>query len=173
VFKSSAAYKKADKAVQCLKHGIFDIDPVKRTAVLYTDSIAFNTTTTPRIGAAVAKFLALPMDSVDQQIVDNRIYVSSFQLTQPEIFQAVLRATKTSEADWTIERKPVADKLLKAQELLERDENDLHGNLGMIFGVTYKAGDYTASLQDTLFGDAKEDLAEVTKNSIANFTPVG
>jgi hypothetical protein len=68
------------------------------------------TTTWPQSGRAVAQLLSLkilPQDEEDtsptiQQFLDKPVFVSSFRLTQKDMFESVKRVTETSDKDWEI-----------------------------------------------------------------------
>ena len=125
-------------------------------ATLITDSVPFNTSTVARVAAGIAKMLSLPASTVDENFGNGFLYVSSFLLTQPEIFLAVLRATGTGEGEWQIERKSVGEYAVP------------EGDLNLVLVETYReaGGDYTGKLCNEMLGLEQEDLDEVVKSAI-------
>ena len=89
----------------------FGFDFQKRSFTWFDDGKeAFNVTTWPQVGRALANLLSLkelPDDEKDKsatlsQFRNQCIYVSSFRLSQRDMFESVKRVTKTTDADWTI-----------------------------------------------------------------------
>ena len=79
----------------------------ERKATLYTDCVPFATATVAQVARAVASLLTLPKSTIDKTFANGHLYVYSFVLTQPQVFEAVLRVTGTKEEDWQIEKKKV------------------------------------------------------------------
>ncbi|KAK3635722.1 hypothetical protein LTR56_014598 [Elasticomyces elasticus] len=149
-----------------LTYNALGIDATARTATLYTDSIAFNTTTLPQIGRGVARFLALPRSTIDKQFANGFLYLSSFKLTQPELFQAVLAATGTKESDWQIERTSF-ETLIEEGNKKVSEGNVIVGSIDVVHGITYKAGDYSEEVHNDMLGLEQEDLGEVVRNALS------
>ncbi|KXX78382.1 hypothetical protein MMYC01_206026 [Madurella mycetomatis] len=91
----------------------FGFDFHNRSLVYLDDgNVAINTSTWTRCGCAVANLLSLkelPDDEKDQsptlsQFRDDGglVYISSFRVSQREMFESVKRVTGTTDADWTI-----------------------------------------------------------------------
>jgi hypothetical protein len=89
----------------------YGFDFKTRSLTLFDEGdVAINTTTWPQCGRAVAQVLSLkrlPDDENDDaptlaRFSNAPIYVSSFRLSQRDMFDSVMRVTQTSEADWTI-----------------------------------------------------------------------
>ncbi|KAK4122071.1 NAD(P)-binding protein [Parathielavia appendiculata] len=91
----------------------FGFDFQNRSLVFFDKgSVAINTSTWPQCGRAVANILSLkelPDDEKDQSTTISQfrndgglIYISSFRLSQRDMFESVKRVTKTTDADWTI-----------------------------------------------------------------------
>ncbi|KAK5128000.1 hypothetical protein LTR85_005117 [Meristemomyces frigidus] len=154
-----------------LQYGMFDIDLASRRATLYTDSVSFNTTTTAQIGAGIASFLALPTDLIEKQFANECLYLSSFQLTQPQLFEAVLKATGSTESDWQVGRKTAEDKLAEGRKKLEA--GDMSGNFDMLVGMSFVEGDYSAQVANELLGLGQEDLDEVVREAVKAAAPGG
>ena len=126
-------------------------------------------TTTSKVGAAIAACLALPEKTVDEKFSNGCLYVSSFRLTQPELFQAIMRVSGTKESDWSIEKKTTYDLIEDGQKMVEG--GDAAGNFKVLFGGLFQrgnGGDYSEKLHNDVLGLKEEDLEEVMKESIAN-----
>lgn len=141
---------------------------------MYEDSAKFKVSTIPRVAAGIARLLALPATQLDKEFGNDYFFVSSFHITHPELFAAVLRATGTSEADWEIQKRPVQALIDQGHEMLKA--GDFVGNFKIIYGNAYKAdvgGDY--SDHNHVFGLDKEqeDLDEVVKAAVEAARPGG
>lgn len=150
---------------------MFGIDFASRRATLYTDSISFNTTTISQVGAGIASFLALPNHVIDQQFANGSLYLSSFQLTQPQLFEAVLRVTDTKETEWEVEKKTAQDRLEVGRQKL--DAGDMSGSFDMVIGMTFLEGDYPSQVHNKMLGLAQEDLDEVVRAAVEAAAPGG
>jgi hypothetical protein len=82
-----------------------------RSLILYDDgNVKINTSTRPWCGRAIAGLLSLkelPKDENDKsptiaQFRDQCIYISSFRLSQRDMFESVKRITETMDTDWMI-----------------------------------------------------------------------
>lgn len=89
----------------------FGFDFNKRSLVLFGDgNVPINVSTWPQCGRAVANLLSLkefPEDESDNsatlsQFRNRPIYISSFLLSQLDMFESVKQVTNTTDADWTI-----------------------------------------------------------------------
>lgn len=89
----------------------YGFDFNKRSFITYDGgNVAINTSTWPQCGRAIAKLLSLkelPDNEEDQattlaQFRNGCVYVSSFRLSQRDMFDSVKRVTGTTDADWTI-----------------------------------------------------------------------
>jgi hypothetical protein len=94
----------------------------------------------PRIGEAIKKLLSLPTSTVESDFGNNHLYISSFVATQPEIFNAVVRATRTSEADWQVERKVTQELIDEGRLMVE--QGNMAGHFKIIYGVCYQPGNH-------------------------------
>lgn len=87
----------------------FGFDFAKRTATFVDDgNLKINTTTFPQVGRAVAALLSLEVISKDNNEAtvsrwDNDIlFISSFRISQRDMFESVKRVIGTTDTDWTI-----------------------------------------------------------------------
>lgn len=153
---------------QCLEYGIFGIAIPERKAELYTDGAPFNTTTVSKVAEAIARCLALDPKTIDKEFANGTLYVSSFRVSQPDLFQTVLRVTGTTEADWAIERKTTHDLIADGEKMVK--DGDSAGKFKILFGGLFQSGmggEYTEKVQNGRLGLQEEDLEEVVKASAA------
>lgn len=161
----------------CFSRGEWGIDIPRRKAILWDGGrTAMNTTTLARAGEATAELLALPNAELSR-FRNGVFHVSSFFVTQREIFESVLRATGTSEKDWQVSTPAaeVADKDY-TRRLGAGAAGDLHDDYEAFvyrFMLTHFlpgfGGDFNDKVQDlSRLGLGQEDLDEVTKAVIAS-----
>jgi len=86
----------------------YGFDFKKRSLILFDDgNVAINTSTWPQCGRAIANLLSLkelPYDETDRsptlsQFRNDSIYISSFRVSQRDMFESVKRVTGTTEFD--------------------------------------------------------------------------
>lgn len=89
----------------------YGFDFEKRSLTLFDGgNTPMNTTTWPQSARAVAKLLSLKISAVDgndgsptlEQFRNSAVYISSFRVTQRDMFESVKRVTGTTDADWSI-----------------------------------------------------------------------
>ena len=127
-----------------------------------------------RVGEGVAVFLAMPEDVLEKNFANSFLYLSSFTLTQPEAFDAVMRATGTTKADWQIEHKNAQALIDEGFAMVEAGEGV--GHFKIIYGAHYQPGmegDYSKKCHNSLLGLDQEDLDEVVRAAVAAARPGG
>ena len=109
--------------------------------------------------------LALPVQTIEHNFANGYVYLSSFHLTQPQLFGAVLKATGTAESDWDLKRSTTGALFQDSQEKFQAGE--FHAIAGMITGTTFQVGDYSAKVaeHDKLLQLPAEDLDDVIKRA--------
>lgn len=156
----------------------FGFDFHKRSLTIYDGGdVSINTSTWPQTCRAIAKLLSLkelPDDENDQsptlsQFRNRSVYVSSFRLTQREMFESVKRVTKTTDADWTITQESVAQRFKEGQEGMKVHNWNVFTK--MLYSRMFFAngdGDYESrrGLDNKLLGLPVEDLDEATAEGI-------
>lgn len=89
----------------------YGFDFKERSVVFFDDGRQpINTTTWPQTGLAVARLLALPVEPEEggdkraclSHFKNRFVYVSSFCISQKDMFESVLRVTDTKPEDWKI-----------------------------------------------------------------------
>ncbi|KAH8658282.1 hypothetical protein BX600DRAFT_416074 [Xylariales sp. PMI_506] len=152
----------------------YGFDFQKRSLVIFDGGdVAINTSTWPQCGRAIASLLSLkelPEDADDKsptlsQFRNAPVYVSSFLLSQREMFASVKRVTGTTDADWTITHESAEKRWSDAQEALRR--HDFSVFTRMLYSRTFYAGgggDFESSkgLHNRLLGLPVEDLDMAT-----------
>ena len=149
----------------------FDFD--KRTLTIYDDGNTKNSLSTlSQVGRAIAKVLSLkllPDDENDKSLTVSNwlhkpIYITSFVVSQNEIFESVKRVTGTKDADWTITHENTKKRYEEGLAQVKR------GNRGAFSKLLYARsfypddpGDCSAKAQNDLLGLPKETLDEATR----------
>ncbi|KAK4507375.1 hypothetical protein PRZ48_001110 [Zasmidium cellare] len=144
--------------------GLFGIDVRNRRATLYNDAGENNTASIGQVGLTIAKVLSLPVTSQDnprasvEHYANNFIYISSFCTTQGKIFEAVKKATSTSDADWEIKHSTIS-KLANA---------DMMSQLYSFYMGDGRGGNFDAKATEDrkTLGIEEEDLDEVVKGAL-------
>lgn len=152
----------------------YGFDFKKRSLVLFDDgNVVVNTSTWPQCGRAIANLLSLkelPDDETDRsptlsQFRNGSIYISSFRLSQRDMFESVKRVTRTTDADWTITHESAEQRWKDGQAALRQ------GNMEAFPKMLYSRmffpngdGDYQSSrgLHNDLLGLPVDDLDEFT-----------
>lgn len=151
----------------------FDIN--KRTVVLFDEgTTAINTTTWTQIGRAMVNLLSLkelPDDQDDHSLTLNhfskgQVRISSFRISQRDMFESIKRVTGTTDSDWTITKEPSLDRWKDGIEAVKKGDMTGFGKL-LYTRVFFPNGDgdYESSegLHNHLLGLPEEDLDEATK----------
>ena len=152
----------------------FDFD--KKKVTYYDDgNTKINTSTFSQVGRAVASLLSmkiLPDNENDKsaylsQYAHRAVRVSSFFVSQRDMYQSVLKVTGDSEQDWTITHEDVVKRFHRGQRLLKEGQMVGFGIL-LYARVFYKdgAGDYNDELDNAVLGLPEENLDEATKIAV-------
>jgi hypothetical protein len=153
----------------------FGID-IKNRGITWIDSgsTRINVTSWPQCGRAVAALLGLkelPEDEDDKspslsQFRDSVVYISSFRISQRDMFESVKRVTGTGDADWKMTHESSKERWKQGIEALKRGDI-MTGFLKQLYSrVLFPngGGDYEAKreLRNELLGLPKEDLDALT-----------
>ena len=152
----------------------YGFDIPNRSVTFFDDgNTRINTSSMPQCGRAVANLLGLkilPFDAGDGSACishyKNRfVFVSSFKVSQRDMLDSLMRATKTELGDWTINRETSVDRYESGVQ--EFKKGNFHGFAQLMYTrVFYKdgCGDFEASrgLQTGVLGLPEEDLDEYT-----------
>jgi hypothetical protein len=153
----------------------FGFDFKKRSYTEFDGTdVVLHTTTWPQCGRAIASLLSLkelPDDEMDtsstvSQFANSSVYVSSFRLSQRDMWESVKRVTGTVDADWTITHESARQRWEESHEAVEK------GNFAAFPKMLYSRmffptapGDYQSQHND-LLDLPVEDLDEYTAIAI-------
>jgi hypothetical protein len=156
----------------------YGFDITKRTFKIFDDGMErMNTTTWPQCGKAVAGLLSLkelPVDESDKeptiaQFRNQVAYVSSFRISQMDMFESVKRVTGTTDADWSISKEPSSTRFIEARSALAKGDMRAFGRY-LYTRAFFPTGDsdYESrrGLHNDLLGLPVEDLDEATKEGV-------
>jgi uncharacterized protein YbjT (DUF2867 family) len=140
----------------------------ERRATLWEGgNVKINTSTLKRSGEATAELLSLPETELER-FRNKSFFVSSFYVSQREIFESVLRATKTTEQDWTITTPTVEDVLKESEEALKTGDF-MKSFLDKYYMTHFRegfGGDYNNRLDTIHLGLPSEDLDKVVVETL-------
>lgn len=125
-----------------------------------------NTVSIKRAGEATAELLSLPEAELEK-FRNRAFFVTSLHVTQREIFESVLRATKTTEQDWEITTPDMDDVAKECDELLK--VGDMRGFVTKFYMSHFRdgsGGDFNDKSDTKKFELAGEDLDKVIAESL-------
>jgi hypothetical protein len=157
--------------------GLFGIDIGKREIVFYDDGTQkLNTSTWELTGRAVAELLSLPIlpnDEGDEGLTlsayrNHMAYVSSFALSQRDMFDSLKRVTETTDGDWSVSSVPVTERNAEAKEALKNGDRMAFGTQLYTRYFFPDAGLFEKShgLDNGKLRLPKEELDEATKRAV-------
>ncbi|KAH8204438.1 hypothetical protein TruAng_001354 [Truncatella angustata] len=150
----------------------YGFDFKNRTVVFFDDGKQpINTTTWPQSGLAVARLLSLPIDGEGQTLSSFKnkfVYISSFCISQQDMFESVLRVTGTKAEDWKTSYENSKERYEGGVKIMK--EGDLRGFARAMYTRMFYpdgSGVYEQKgLQNALLGLPTEDLDKFTKIGI-------
>lgn len=157
---------------------MYGFDLKGRSVTFFDDgNTSINTSTWVQCGRGVAKLLALkilPDDADDKSPClahyrNNFVYISSFNVSQRDMLNSVMRVTGTALSDWNIEHEPSTSRYKAGLEAFQK--GDFIGFVKMMYSrVFYQDGsgefEATKGLQNDVLGLPKENLDEYTKVAV-------
>lgn len=156
----------------------YGFDFAEKSVVFYDDGkTKINTTTWPQTGRAVANLLALkvlPEDEGDRSPTlshwrNRPLRISSFLVSQRDMFDSVLRVTGGQESDWKISYQPAHERVKEGQEMFAQGDRQGFGML-LYARLFFKDGagnfEQRGELDNEKIGLPKEDLDEFTAVAI-------
>lgn len=108
----------------------FGFDFQKRSLTWFDDgNVSLCVSTWPQCGRAIGGLLSLkelPKDESDKSLSLSQfrnipVYISSFRVTQRDMFESVKRVTGTTDADWAITRESAEQRWKEGFEAVEQD----------------------------------------------------
>ncbi|KIW53447.1 hypothetical protein PV05_09021 [Exophiala xenobiotica] len=157
----------------------YGFDFHNRSVTFYDDGTTkINTSTWDQCGRAVAKLFSLkvlPEDAGDKSVTlsqfkDQFVSISSFLVSQKDMFDSVLRVTGTTEKDWNIKYEDVHERYKNGVSELQSGNRDGYPKL-LYARVFFRdgGGDFESKkgLSNDVLGLPKEDIDERTRAAIA------
>ena len=145
----------------------------KREVTFYDQGTTkINTSTWAQVGRAVAALLSLPIESSSGPSLSdwkNRmVRVSSFTLSQKDMFESVKRVTNTTDNDWTIKYEPVKQRWEHGVKEFDGGKGNRRGFGKLLYARCFfpdGSGDFGSrnGLDNETLGLPTEDLDEATK----------
>lgn len=156
----------------------YGFDFKERSVTFFDDGTTkINTSTVAQCGRALAALLSLkllPEDEDDRDPAISRwdndvVYVSSFHVSQRDMFESAKRVTGTTDADWTIAYEDAEKRYKRGIEDMQK--GDLKGFVRLMYSRVFfpnGGGSYedTKGLQNGVLGLPQEDLDEATAEGI-------
>jgi NmrA-like family len=154
----------------------YGFDFPSKSVTFYDDgNTKIITSTWDQCGRAVAALLSLPELPVDEndksptvsQFANGIVYISSFLISQKDMFESVKRVTGTTDADWKISYEESAQRYQDGIEAMKK--GDMSGFGKMLYARAMFPngdGDFSNKLNNNLLGLPKEDLDERTKVAV-------
>ncbi|RLL96313.1 hypothetical protein CFD26_105345 [Aspergillus turcosus] len=155
----------------------FGFDFKEKKVTFYDDgNTRINVSTWEQCGRAVAAFLKfkeLPEDENDQSPTvsgwaNRPLFISSFLVSQRDMFESWKRVTGDKDEDWTIEYEPSAERYQRGVERMQK--GDRRGFAQALYARVFYpngGGDYESKrgLDNAVLGLPREDLDERTKHA--------
>jgi hypothetical protein len=155
----------------------YGFDFKERKLTLYGDGTQkINTSTWPQVARAVAALLSfkiLPDAENDKSEVllsrfeNKRCYISSFLVSQRDMWESAMRVTGTTESDWTVKYENVEERYKRGVEMFQKGDEVGFG-IALYARGFYSDGEYetTRGLDNALLGLPKEDFDTCTKRAV-------
>ncbi|KAG8526339.1 uncharacterized protein KY384_000332 [Bacidia gigantensis] len=157
----------------------FGFDFANKKLTLYDEGTTkVNVTTWEQCGRAVAAFLSLnelPEDETDKGVTvetwtNKPLVISSFLISQKDMFESWKRDSGDRDEDWTIESEGSKERYQKGIEAMKGAQDPMSARMGAAMASFVRAffpnggGDYesTRGLDNGKLGLPKEDLDERT-----------
>lgn len=148
-----------------------------REMVFYDDGAEKITVSTwARCGRALAAFLGLkvyPEDEGDlapavDRWADRALYVSSFRVSQRDMFESVKRVTGTTDADWEIRHVSSEERFREGHEALKKGDRGGFVRLmyARVFFPTGEGDHSRLGLADEALGLPREAIDEATREGL-------
>ncbi|KAH6639054.1 hypothetical protein C7974DRAFT_125601 [Boeremia exigua] len=156
---------------------LYGIDTNKRKVTFFDDGTQkLNTSTWLQVGRAVAALMSLPIgvdNETDARTTlssyrNSMVYVSSFGVSQQDMFESVKRVTDTTNDDWKITSEPAKERYETACENLKKGDRTAFARKLYARYFYEDAGLFEKShrLDNERLGLPQEDLDVFTKEAI-------
>lgn len=156
----------------------YGFDFKNKSLILYDDgNTKINTSTWPQCGRAVANLLSLkiaPDNENDKSTTltdfkNKPAYISSFTISQNDMFESVLRVTGDKAEDWKVSKVPVKEYYQQGVEEFKAGNRLGFGKLlysRAFFPESSANFGATRGLNNDVLGLPEEDLDEFTKEAL-------
>ncbi|KAF9878092.1 isoflavone reductase family protein [Colletotrichum karsti] len=161
-----------------LSSDTYGFDMKKKSLILFDDgNVKINTSTWPQCGRGLASFLTLkwlPEDENDKSPTIHKwandvFYISSFLVSQRDMFESVKRVTGTVESDWTITHENAQERWKAGHDALKKGDRTGFSRL-MYSRLFFPSNDgdveHKYGLANDLLGLPKEDIDEASKEGV-------
>lgn len=154
----------------------YGFDFEKKEVTFFNDGeTKINHTTFAQVARAVASLLRLrvrPENSSDkstclEQYANSAVHISSFYVSQKDVFDSVLRVTRANEKDWTISHEDLRDRYERGVEMSKAGKPA--GFVLMLYSRIFYpdgSGDISAKIQNDVLKLPEEDLDEATETAV-------
>ena len=154
----------------------YGFDFAKREVTFFDEGETKITTSTwLQCGRAVAALLSLPvlpLNEQDKQLTlshfrNTSAFVGSFHVSQKDMFESVLRVTKTGEADWKVEYEDAEARYKRGGELFAQGK--MEGYAMMLYARSFykdSGMEIQALLNNEELGLPREDFDEATRVAV-------
>ncbi|WYZ39680.1 hypothetical protein EsH8_IV_000021 [Colletotrichum jinshuiense] len=156
----------------------YGFDIKNKSLVLFDDgNVRINTSTWAQCGRGLAAFLKLkwlPEDENDtspsiQNWANDVFYISSFLVSQREMFESAKRVTNTTDKDWTITQVDSKERWKAGHEALRSGDRSGFSRL-MYTRIFFPSGDGDVENKHGLANEAlglpKEDLDKASEDAV-------
>jgi NAD(P)-dependent dehydrogenase (short-subunit alcohol dehydrogenase family) len=156
---------------------LFGFDISKRNVVFFDDGRQkLNTSTYAQTGRAVGEILSLPIlpyDENDASLTlssyrDRMVFVSSFAVSQRDMFESVKRVTGTVEGEWSVEVEAARERFAGAREEVRKGNYAAFGKClySRYFFDDEGLFEKSHGLDNGRLGLEEEDLDEATGRAV-------
>lgn len=152
----------------------FGFDIKNKEVTFYDEGdVKIHTSTWPQTGKAVANLLSLPITSDDasettvSSFRNKFAFISSFHVSQQDIFASLLRVTGTTRDEWKISNQPSAARFAFGKQMLQN--GDRRGFGLALYARTFfpdGAGTHPGNANALLAIPETEDLDEYTATAV-------
>ena len=155
----------------------YGFDFPSKTATFFDDGeTKISSSTWPQVGRAVAALLSLPVEAEDgdserclNHFKNQIVYVNSFNVSQKDMLDSVLRVTGDKLDDWTIKKEPAKERYSSAAKALQGGDRMAYVRMmytRVFFGDGNGNFDARVGTANKLLGLQPESLDEATARSI-------
>lgn len=155
----------------------YGFDIKNREVVFYDDgNTVIDTSTWAQCGRAMAALLSLPVEGQGRTLDSfafKPVFISSFRVSQKDMFESILKAGTSKREEWKIEYEPSKKRFEEAAAKVMTGDRQAFQKMLYSRGL-YPDGSafFGEKLQNDLFGLPQENFDELTK-SVVDFAEAG